>query len=135
MEGGYEGGRVRVENKGKSKLFDNHRNSDTLFYLTEFYDNFDYIVEPITKGWQLTFVFDLLWTNTKIAKPYDASVSLVALREIENVVNHWIAIHLNNSPVEKYEVSSAENETRPAPLPSKIISHESGNEIISVPKK
>lgn len=139
VEGGYEGGRVRVESKGKSKLFDNHRNSDTLFYLTEFYDNFEYIVEPITKGWQLTLVFDLFWTNAKrpIAKPFDASVSLAALSELENVVNHWTAIYPNNPPVEKYEVPSAENENeaRPAPLPSKIIAEESGSEIISVPKK
>ncbi|XP_046448003.1 uncharacterized protein LOC124196808 isoform X1 [Daphnia pulex] len=129
VEGGYEGGRVRVESKGKSKLFDNHRNSDTLFYLTEFYDNFEYIVEPITKGWQLTLVFDLFWTNAKrpIAKPFDASVSLAALSELENVVNHWTAIYPNNPPVEKYEVPSAENENeaRPAPLPSKIIAEES----------
>lgn len=129
VEGGYEGGILKVKCKGQSKLFDNHRSSDARFYLSAFYGSFEYFVEPITRGWQLTLVFDLLWTNTKMMKPYDASVSLVALREIENAANQWITLNKDNSPIANSKVSSAENQVEgaPDPIPLKIILDESDN--------
>ena len=128
VEGGYKGGSLKVGSEEKSGLlFENHQNSDARFYLSAFYGSFEYFVMPITQGWQLTLVFDLVWTNTKIVKPYDTSVSLAALREIENATNQWITLNKDNSSMEISKQPSAKNEFEDAssPKPSKIISNES----------
>ena len=51
VEGGHEGGCATITFRGVTKMLDSHQNSDKSFYLSAFYGNCDYSIEPITRGW------------------------------------------------------------------------------------
>ncbi|EFX74645.1 hypothetical protein DAPPUDRAFT_251635 [Daphnia pulex] len=90
VEGGHEGGRFKVQYRGKEQVFDNHQDSDRCFYASLFYGNCQHLMEPITKGAKLTLVFDLVWTNAKIIVPQDFTVFLTALKNIKGSLPTWI---------------------------------------------
>jgi hypothetical protein len=90
VEGGHEGGRFKVQYRGKEQVFDNHQDSDRCFYASSFYGNCQHSMEPITKGSKLTLVFDLVWTNAKNIVPQDIPVFLTALKDIKESLPTWI---------------------------------------------
>ncbi len=48
-------------------------------------------MEPVTRGWKLTLVFDLVWTNAKtLTPPNDLPVFLTSLKEIKAALSAWI---------------------------------------------
>ena len=89
VEGGHKGGRVVVEYKGKRKIIDTDQGSDKNFYLSSFYNCCDHFVEPVTEGYKLTLVFNLVWRNLKAEKPDDVPVFLSALNGIRKVLKSW----------------------------------------------
>ena len=48
-------------------------------------------MEPVTRGYKLTLVYDLIWTNAKtLTPPKDLPVFLTALEEIKETLSTWI---------------------------------------------
>jgi hypothetical protein len=90
VEGGHEGGRFKVQYRGKEQVFDNHQDSDRCFYASSFYGNCQHSMEPITKGSKLTLVFDLVWANAEKKIPQDFPVFLTALKNIKGSLPTWI---------------------------------------------
>jgi hypothetical protein len=90
VEGGHEGGRFKVQYRGKEQVFDNHQDSDRCFYASSFYGNCQHSMEPITKGSKLTLVFDLVWANAENIVPQDFPVFLTALKDIKGSLPTWI---------------------------------------------
>ena len=90
VEGGHEGGLVKVEYKGREKMFENHQNSANNFYLSAFYNNCKSLMEPVTRGWKLALVYDLVWTNAKtLTPPNDLPVFLTAVKKIKAALSPW----------------------------------------------
>ncbi len=90
VEGGHEGGRLNVEYKGKSKILENNYQSGEHFYVSTICSCCNEVMEPITSGWRLTLVFNLVWINAKTRLPIDFPIFLSALREIEATLTPWI---------------------------------------------
>ncbi|XP_057378887.1 uncharacterized protein LOC130700895 isoform X2 [Daphnia carinata] len=65
--GGFRGGDFRLKNrKQQSKLFNTSRNSHHAFHVTAFYDDCQALMEPITKGSRIDFVFNLRYKDPTI---------------------------------------------------------------------
>lgn len=90
VEGGHEGGRLNVDYKGKSKILENDHQSGDHFYVSTICSCCNEVMEPITSGWRLTLVFNLVWINAKTRLPTDFPIFLTALREIEATLTPWI---------------------------------------------
>ena len=90
VEGGHEGGCIKVEYEGNKKMFATHVNSDQTFYLSAFYGNATHLVEPVTRGWKIDLVFSLVWKNAKTDAPYDFPILIAALKEMEDALSPWI---------------------------------------------
>lgn len=87
LEGGHEGGRCKVEYKGISKIFESHENSDQLFYLSAFYGDCKHVMEPVTRGWKLVLVFNLVWEDAKISETLqDFPTFLGAVKEVQKAL-------------------------------------------------
>ena len=91
LEGGHEGGRYKVEYKGINKVFESHENSDQLFYLSSFYGDCKHVMEPLTRGWKLVLVFNLVWEDAKISETLqDFPTFLSAVKEVQKALTPWI---------------------------------------------
>ena len=90
IEGGHEGGNLNVEYEGRKKRFESHETSDAIFYLTAFYDSCENFIEPISRGYKLVLVYDLLWTNATIEIPRNFPVFLGALKQIKESLHPWL---------------------------------------------
>ena len=90
VKGGHQGGRCTVEYQGKNKKFENQQNSDQHFYLSAYYGSCAHMMEPVTQGWKLTFVYSLVWTNVKSVIPRDFPVFITAMTEIQQALIPWI---------------------------------------------
>ncbi|EFX62815.1 hypothetical protein DAPPUDRAFT_269670 [Daphnia pulex] len=86
VEEGHQGGCFSVEYKGRNQAFENHASSESTFYITTFFDCCEHFMEPVTQGYQLTLVFDLIWTNAKIRIPQDFPVFLTSLKQVKEVL-------------------------------------------------
>jgi hypothetical protein len=90
VEGGHLGGNLNVEYKGRTKIFENHPRSDKNFYLSGFYNCCEYFTKPVTQGYQLNLVFDLIWTNLKIGIPQELPVFLTSLKQVKEALKPWM---------------------------------------------
>jgi hypothetical protein len=82
-------------------MLDSHQNSDKSFYLSAFYGNCDYSIEPITRGWKLSLVFKLVSKNSKIpVDSKDFPYFIGAWKDIEEALAHWIPHQTINLPIE-----------------------------------
>ena len=91
VEGGHDGGNLNVDYEGKQKLFESHERSDAVFYLTAFYNGCDNSIEPISRGYKLVAVYDLLWSNATNEIPRNLPVFLGALKQIkESSLHPWL---------------------------------------------
>ncbi len=98
VKGGHKGGRLKVQYKGKEKAFENHLNSDQRFYLSAYYGSCSHAMEPVSQGWKLTFIYDLVWTNVKSVIPQDFPVFITAVNEIKQALAPWISQQGENEP-------------------------------------
>jgi hypothetical protein len=89
VEAGHEGGNLNVEYEGRKKLFESHQRSDVVFYLTAFYDGCEHFMEPISRGFKLVLVYDLLWTNSTNEIPRNFPVFLEASKQIKESLRPW----------------------------------------------
>lgn len=91
VEGAHVGGRLNVEYRGKSKMFENDHQSEEHFYISTTCNSCCLeVMEPISSGWRLTLVFHLNWINTKTEAPQDFPVFLTAFNEIQEALSPWI---------------------------------------------
>ena len=91
VEGAHVGGRLNVEYKGKSKMFENDHQSGEHFYISTTCNSCCHeVMEPISSGWRLSLVFHLNWINTKTEAPQDFPVFLTAFNEIQEALSPWI---------------------------------------------
>ncbi len=96
--------------KGKSKLLENNHQSGEHFYVSTICGSCSEVMEPITSGWRLTLVFDLVWINSKTRIPLCFPIFLTALKEIEEALESWI--HPNqNQLMTKPSDATSENKT------------------------
>ena len=59
VQGGHEGGGIKVEHLDQIRLFNVSENSDNSWHLTAFYADCDHQLEEVTFGWRLAMVFSL----------------------------------------------------------------------------
>jgi hypothetical protein len=80
---------LNVVYEGRKKTFESHERSDAMFYLTAFYDSCEHFIEPISRGYKLVLVYDLLWTNATNEIPRNFPVFLGALKQIKESLHPW----------------------------------------------
>ena len=97
---GHRGGCLKVEYKGKEKVFSNQENSHERFYLSAYYGSCNHEMEVVTKGFKLTFVYSLVWENTNTVIPQDFPVFLTALKEIQQALTPWLSQQRASSQAE-----------------------------------
>jgi hypothetical protein len=101
VNGGHDGGNFHVEYKGRKATYEDQVDSHKLSSLSSFYDSCQYVMKPITRGWKLTLVFNLVWTNSTIVMPTDFLVFLKSLKKLEEALISWV-------PQRKEDVFSTE---------------------------
>ena len=91
VEGGHEGGRLKVEYKEREEFFENHKNSHQNYFLSAYYNCCRHSMEPVTRGFKLTLVYSLVWKNAKMAViPHYFPVFLTDLKEVRRALAPWI---------------------------------------------
>ena len=91
VEGGHEGGRLKVEYKEREEFFENHKNSHQNYFLSAYYNCCRHSMEPVTRGFKLTLVYSLVWKNAKMAViPHHFPVFLTDLKEVRRALAPWI---------------------------------------------
>ena len=97
VEGGHEGGRLRVQNDDQRKVIDNHIDSDSTLYMTVILDRCHHRMEPLTRGSSLVFEFHLKWRNSHLnwIPQLHLAAFLSAFEEARKVLSYW-----NPDPVE-----------------------------------
>jgi hypothetical protein len=101
VNGGHDGGNFNLEYKGRKATYEDQVDSHKLSSLSSFYDSCHYVTKPITRGWKLTLVFNLVWTNSTIVMPTDFLVFLKSLKKLEEALISWV-------PQRKEDVFSTE---------------------------
>lgn len=91
VKNGYEGGVLKVNHQGQSRMFDNSNNSKKSFYATIFYAGCEHELTEVTSGWRLVFKFSLIWKWTRsLFVPIPADNNLLsAAKEIERILSPW----------------------------------------------
>lgn len=124
MEGGHEGGRLKIEYKDIEKLYETHQCSHQKFYTTVFFNGCGNSMESVTRGSKLTLVFNLVWVNAKTLPCQDFAFFLSALKEMESTLAPWIRLenhsvesHHENISEEKKEVVASTSSTPVVNLP------------------
>jgi hypothetical protein len=90
VKGGHDGGNLNVVYQERKKSFESHERSDAMFYLTAFYDSCKSFIEPISRGYKLVLVYDLLWTNAANEIPRNFPLFLGALNHIKESLHPWL---------------------------------------------
>lgn len=91
VKNGYEGGTLKVNHQGQSRIFDNSQNSKRCFYTTIFFAGCEHELTEVKQGWRIVFTFTLVWKWTRslfVPLPADASL-LFAAKEIERILSPW----------------------------------------------
>ena len=91
VRGGHQGGSLLVEHNGKIKKFPFDVQSEKKFFLAAFYADCERELEPVTKGWRVTLLFDLVWKHQMPAVnvPIILPVLLDVLNEIKESLRPW----------------------------------------------
>ena len=110
MEDGHEGGTLKVEYKEKVGHFDNQKNSHQSYYLSAYYNCCHHTMEPVTRGFKLTLVYNLVCKSAKMATiPIEFPVFLTTLNEVKRALTPWI-------PPKEYPGESEEKKSQVQPL-------------------
>ena len=91
VKNGYEGGILKVNHQGRSRMFDNSNNSKKSFYTNIFYAGCEHELTEVISGWRLVFTFSLIWKWPRclfVPLPAD-NYLLFAAKEIERILSPW----------------------------------------------
>ena len=88
VQGGYQGGNLVVWHSHAKKKFNFGQESSQKFFLTAFYADCYNQLEPVTDGWLLTLVFNLVWKYPMpiIREPRDVPMILKVIKEIKQSI-------------------------------------------------
>lgn len=91
VDHGHRGGSIKIEHTGKIKSFVTDHKSDDHFSLTTFLADCRHEVEPLTDGFMIIMVFDLVWTDAYVAStsPLHLPLFLMALKEVNESLLPW----------------------------------------------
>lgn len=92
VDGGHEGGRIKVELHNKIQLLEMSESSDTLYYLTAFYSGCEAKVEEVTFGWKVAMIFhiDLEWLESPCqVTPKQDLHTFLTVKELHAVLKKW----------------------------------------------
>ena len=98
--GGHRGGKLLVEQAGKSKMFDTGRQLITWdpavrtphqFHLMAFYSDCYRTMEPVTEGWRIELMFNVVWKSpmTVATVPLPLSSLLAVLNKVTECLKGW----------------------------------------------
>ena len=87
VEGGHEGGRIKVEHLDQMRVFNVSENSDKCCHLTAFYADCDHQLEEVTFGWRLAMVFSLELETPKVPNISPQLPNLQTFLDVNNVRN------------------------------------------------
>ena len=90
VEGGFEGGELKVKYKGRNETFDTTQSSPQDFYLSAYYNCCHQNVEPLKRGCKISLFFTLTWTNSKLIISQDFPAFLTALKKIKMALKPWM---------------------------------------------
>ena len=90
VEGGHEGGAFKVSYTATSKLFVNEHFSNQCFYISALYNFCNGVMEPLKRGYKLTFVFNLVWTNDKAINVAEIPRFLTTLKKTKTALGAWL---------------------------------------------
>lgn len=110
VEGGHKGGRLNVEYKGRKEVFETHASSDKNFFISAFYDCCEHFTEPVTQGYKLTVIYDLIWTNAKTNIPREFPVFLTSLKQVKVALKTWTKRYAKNKNCAHEESLSSDSE-------------------------
>jgi hypothetical protein len=86
---GHDGGNFHVKYNGRQASFEDDLDCDQLFSLSSFYNSCEFVMNPVTRGWKLTLVFNLVWTNFSIMMPTDFLVFLNSQKKLDSALLPW----------------------------------------------
>ena len=87
VQGGHEGGRIKVEHLDEIRVFNVSEDSSKFFHLTTFYADCDHQLEEVTFGWRLAMVFNLELETPKMPNISPQLPNLQTFLEVSNVRN------------------------------------------------
>ncbi len=103
VKGGYKGGQINVEKKGNTESFQFEHESGRNTSLLAFYSDCTHKLEPVTSGWMLAMVFNLVWLDAckAVDSPLEFPTFLHALNELNESLFSWASLQnkKNETPV------------------------------------
>ena len=76
--------------KGSEKVFGSQVDEQQHCYMSAFYNYCDPVMEPITKGFKLMFIYSLVWKDMKMTIPQNLPVFISAVKKIEDALASWL---------------------------------------------
>ena len=58
--------------------------------MSAFYNYCDPVMEPITKGFKLMFIYSLVWKDMKMTIPQNLPIFISAVKKIEDALASWL---------------------------------------------
>lgn len=92
VQGGHEGGRIKVEHHDQIRLFNVCEGSEKCWNLTAFYSDCIHHLEEVTFGWRLALVFNLELETSNILIPSPQSPDLqtfLSVKQVREVLEQW----------------------------------------------
>ncbi len=92
VEGGHEGGRIKVEHHDQIRLFNVCEGSEKCWNLTAFYSDCIHQLEEVTFGWRLALVFNLELETFNILNPSPQSPDLqtfLTVNKVRDILEQW----------------------------------------------
>lgn len=90
VEGGHDGGALKVSYNGTSKMLENAQSSDQCFYMSAFYNFCSDVMEPLKRGYKLTFVYNLVWANDVAMNIKEIPRFLTTLKKTKTALAAWL---------------------------------------------
>ena len=100
VEGGHEGGQIKVEFNDEIRLFSVWDGSDVYYHVTLMYSDCDHTFEEVTFGWRLAMVYDLELESNHFPYPLSSPTNLytfVAEKNLQHFMARWNPVR-NNHP-------------------------------------
>jgi hypothetical protein len=92
VEGGHEGGRIKVELNDQIRLFNVGDGSDLYYHLTTFYSDCDHTFEEVKFGCRLAMIFDLELETIPLLSSLSPSADLhtfLAVNDVQETLAQW----------------------------------------------
>lgn len=92
VDGGHEGGRIKVELHNQIELLEMADSSNTLYYLTAFYSGCEAKIEQVTFGWKVAMIFHIAleWLESPCqVTPKQDLPTFLTVKGLHGVLKKW----------------------------------------------